>query len=282
MNERVVVFGSDRHLVGTLIHAQRSTAAPGQSDAGLAVLTFNAGLIPRTGPHRLWVKLSRQLARNGISSLRFDLSGQGDSGTAEAADDFEAQSIADIRCAMSEVQAQTGIDRFALIGVCSGAALSYKTALADPRVVACAMLDVYMYSTWQTHWVLLRGRVQKVGMTRYLAEKLQRVATRFGWPGSAMPPAGKAASRLPGLLRPSADDFAAGLQQLLDRGTKLLMIYTGSFFNRYNHDSQFHDRFRRYRITGPLHVEFIPEIDHTVTEQSAQHAMIDKLTRWLQ
>jgi hypothetical protein len=59
------------------------------------------------------------------------------------------------------------------------------------------------------------------------------------------------------------------------------MIYTGSFLFHYNYRNQFADRFRSYRISGPLRVDFDPQIDHTVTELSAQAFVLDKLAQWI-
>ncbi|HHO68021.1 MAG TPA: alpha/beta hydrolase, partial [Gammaproteobacteria bacterium] len=74
MKERVVTFGPERNLVGVLTQ-------PDQVRPDLPVLVFlNAGLLHRVGPYRMHVDLARQLAARGYASLRFDLSGRGDSG----------------------------------------------------------------------------------------------------------------------------------------------------------------------------------------------------------
>jgi pimeloyl-ACP methyl ester carboxylesterase len=279
MIERVFEFGENNALVGTLA-SPVTTATQTTPAQTMAVLTFNAGIIPRTGPHRLWVKLARRLAAQGFGSMRFDLSGQGDSTAATSTLDFETQAVTDIRHAMSLVQAETGIKRFALVGICSGAALSYKAALADPRVVACAMIDIYMYPTWRTRWIRILARLRRDGIIGELRSRWSASGTTAGSPDSL--PGLPAQSALPGLVKPTPDDFASGLQQLLSRGAQLYFIYTGSFLYSYNYREQFNDRFKRYRLKGRINVEFDPHIDHTVTEQRAQVYVIEKLTRWIQ
>jgi pimeloyl-ACP methyl ester carboxylesterase len=282
MKESLVQFGENGRLVGTLLEA--STMDDGRSNAPprVAVLTFNAGLIPRTGPHRLWVKLARRLGREGLSSFRFDLNGQGDSAQVPSTMAFEAQAAQDIVSAMDAVFAQTGIERFVLAGICSGAALSYKAALIDRRVVGCAMIDIYMYPTWRTRWVLLQHRIPQEGLPAILARwGMQRLRFLKNFVTNS-PAAKRAPSALPGLNRPSPDEFAAGLQTLLNRQTKLLLVYTGSFLYNYNYKNQFRDRFKAYKISGPLRVDFDPQIDHTVTELSAQEFVLEKLGRWIQ
>ena len=73
MSERVVTFGGQGELVGVL--SQPDVVRP----SAPWVLLWNTGLHPRVGPCRLNVQLARRLAALGIPSLRFDLSGLGDS-----------------------------------------------------------------------------------------------------------------------------------------------------------------------------------------------------------
>jgi pimeloyl-ACP methyl ester carboxylesterase len=282
MKESLVQFSENGRLVGTLLEASTVDVGRSKAPPRVAVLTFNAGLIPRTGPHRLWVKLARRLGREGLSSFRFDLNGQGDSAQVPSTMAFEVQAAQDIVSAMDAVFTQTGIERFVLAGICSGAALSYKAALIDPRVVGCAMIDIYMYPTWRTRWVLLRHRIPQEGLPAILARWGMQCLKFLKNLMINSPAAKRAPSALPGLNRPSPDEFAAGLQTLLNRQTKLLMVYTGSFLYHYNYKNQFHDRFKAYRISGPLRVDFDPQIDHTVTELSAQEFVLDKLGRWIQ
>jgi pimeloyl-ACP methyl ester carboxylesterase len=281
MRERLVKFGGEGHLVGTLLEVDASSLNPLSSEPPVAVLAFNAGLIPRMGPHRLWVKLARRLEKDGHSSFRFDLNGQGDSTQANSTLAFESQAVQDIVAAMDAVSAQTGIRRFVLAGICSGAALSYKAALVDARVVACIMIDVYMYPTWRTRWVSLQHRMIREGAVKVLKEvTLQRLKALRNYT-FGLAPVLQVPNALPGLEKPTPQEFALGLQSLLTRRTRLLMIYTGSFLFHYNYQNQFLDRFKPFRLTGPLRVDFDPNLDHTVTEVRAQQFVLDKLCRWI-
>ncbi len=292
MKEKLLQFGVGDRLVGTLLDARpletqntgHATPAMGSGEkhpSAVAVLTFNAGLIARTGPHRLWVKLARRLGAQGISSFRFDLNGQGDSAQVPSGLAFEAQAVQDIVDAMDAVQAQTGIERFVLAGICSGAALSYKTALVDARVAACAMIDIYMYPTWRTRWVMLRHRARHEGLALMLSQWGRRRLAALKSLIKGVASEDLTPSALPGLERPTPDEFAAGVQTLLSRHTQLLMMYTGGFLYNYNYANQFKDRFKSYRLLGPLQVDFDPHIDHTVTELSAQEFVLEKLGRWV-
>lgn len=271
--ESVVSFGAGDRLVGTW-------CAPRSDGAGTCerpvFLLFNAGVIPRIGPHRLNVKLARALVREGCASLRFDLSGHGDSRGAADGLRFEERGIADVIAAVDAVELRRPGAPVVVFGVCSGAALGYAAAIRDPRLRGCAMLDPYMYPTLRTHLIRMRARVRADGLDAVIGWLRRRLGT-----GTAparekpAPAAGLGLSRLP------KADFAAGLHALLDRGTRLLVVYSGSELYSYNHAGQFDDGFRRFGLAGRVRAEFVPDLDHTVTELSAQRWLVGRLLDWV-
>ena len=283
--EELFTFGDDRRLVGTIsLPSASGMPEPGPGGGAVALILFNAGVISRIGPHRLYVKLARQAARAGVPALRFDLSGQGDSLPSAATSSFERQSVSDVRRAMDEMSARTGVTRFALFGICSGAVLSYAAALEDPRVVGCAMLDPYMYPTLKTHFTRLLTRLHERGLREVAAGWLKRrvadairLARRTGAPsGPKSDPNGGL-----GLQKPEQRVFAEGLHRLLDRDVALMMIFSGSALYTYNYEKQFDDGFRRYGLAGRIRADLLPEIDHTVTELAAQAQLIRHLLAWV-
>jgi alpha-beta hydrolase superfamily lysophospholipase len=270
-SERLITFGDGGRLVGTL-SAGTDTGRP-------ALLLFNAGVIPRTGPHRLNVKLARRFAAAGFGVLRFDLSGQGDSRPSTGTAGFERQAIEDLKQAMDATTAATGATRFLCFGICSGAVLGYAAALDDERIVGCAMFDPYMYPTARTHFVRILARVRQAGLTRiaggWLRRRLAPAAAREA-AASAPTPEGIDL----GLRRPQKAAFAAGLAHLLDRGVALLLLHSGSALYTYNYRAQFDDGFRRYGLAGRVRADYLPAIDHTVTELAAQRFLIAHLLAW--
>ena len=138
-------------------------SAPPRSPRVLAALLFNAGVVPRIGPNRLNVRIARALAARGIPALRFDLSGRGDSAPARGMESYEQQAVADIRAAMNLLSERTGVSRFALMGICSGAENAFHAALADERVVGVTLMDSYHYPTLRTHFNRFRQRAEHAG-----------------------------------------------------------------------------------------------------------------------
>src|SRR5690606_31730993 len=101
----------------------------------LCVVILSAGIIHRVGPNRLHVELARALSAAGCTSLRFDLSGIGDSEKrSDGLPPLDA-SLADIREAADWLQATRGVDQLILVGLCSGADQGLIYAGGDPRVV---------------------------------------------------------------------------------------------------------------------------------------------------
>jgi hypothetical protein len=288
-SERLITFGEHGRLVGTLSvgvdrhHGGDLDIRPAHSAATdadrPALLLFNAGVIPRTGPHRLNVKLARRFARAGFVALRFDLSGQGDSRASTGTAGFERQAIEDLKQAMDATTAATGATRFVCFGICSGAVLGYAAALEDERIVGCAMFDPYMYPTARTHLVRILARVRQEGLGAIAGGWLRRrlvPAAGSGAGSNAPAPAGIDL----GLQRPARADFAAGLARLLDRGVALLLLHSGSALYTYNYRAQFDDGFRRYGLAGRVRADYLPAIDHTVTELAAQRFLIAHLLTW--
>ena len=113
--------------------------------APVACLMLNMGANHHIGPRRINVKLARQLATRGISSIRLDLSGLGDSGPASGSEHFLTQAVYDLQAAMNLIETMLGVRRFIVIGLCSGATNGLSLAVADARVVGLLMFDSYSF-----------------------------------------------------------------------------------------------------------------------------------------
>lgn len=111
---------------------------------GTAVLLLSPGIKGRIAPHRLYIKLARQLCDAGFMVLRFDFYGLGD-----AEGELEEKRVADVyaavamgrytddtRAAMDWMQREHHIDRFVLSGLCGGAITGLFAGARDPRVQA--------------------------------------------------------------------------------------------------------------------------------------------------
>ncbi len=264
--ERVLQLRRDHGLLGIL------TPAPPSRSADLACVLMNAGVTHRIGPHRLNVKLARHLADLGLTTVRLDLSGLGDSRPEGSTRSFSDQAISDIRAAMDQLQRMNGTRRFVVSGLCSGAAVGFRAALADPRIVGLQMLDPYAYRT-------------RRAMLRYY---LDRVRLPEAWTGAVA-----------NLMRPQASDedangmlgdfvkdpppreFASGLATLIERGVSIMCVYTGALGQVYNYAAQFDETMEPFGIAGRIRVEHMPDSTHTFLDIASQQRLMALTDGWL-
>jgi hypothetical protein len=174
-------------LVGTLSAPSDRTSAP------LTAVFLNAGAIRRVGPHRMWVDAARRWGRQGVTSLRLDLEGIGDSdGDGELFGDVGyfhgAQFFEQTRVALDALEEAGLGNRFLLVGLCSGAYWAFHAALADDRVAAALMINprvLYWDENLEIARELRRTRllVRPVIWKRVLRGdvSLARWATMAGW-----------------------------------------------------------------------------------------------------
>ncbi len=275
MIETACQFGPNQSLIGVL-----TTPAPTQAPPKIAVVLFNAGVIPRYGPHRINVKLARDLAAKGLAVMRFDLSGVGDSPHQAGEGDFRAQAVRDIRSAMDHVAEVTGIERFILIGICSGAVNAYWAAQADERVSGLMMIDGFWYPTRLSAWVRRWKRLQVTPWSKVLGAAWRSLLRR------PAVQSGKAAE--PGLFdgdgtpaNPPKPDFSKAMETLVGRGTAVLVLYTGSVLDYYSYGAQFRHAFAGQGWLSQVRCELRPDIDHTVTSQASQRSFIDLIAAWV-
>jgi pimeloyl-ACP methyl ester carboxylesterase len=116
-------------------------AEPASGLAGGPTVAFlNAGLLHHVGPARLWVSLARRFAAAGIRSVRFDLSGLGDSpqrpGQARNFS-YPKEAITDIADVLESICPDRG--ETVLIGLCAGAYHAIEGGIALGVRGVCAI-----------------------------------------------------------------------------------------------------------------------------------------------
>ena len=279
MKETPLLFGPNRNLIGIWSEPE-GTAQP-----AVCLLLINAGVVHRIGLHRINVKIARHVARQGWPSLRFDLSGLGDSRMVGDAGGFREQAVGDIRTAMDHIERSHDIHRFALFGICSGAYNGYAAALADPRIVGVSMMDGHAYRSWKTRWMRHLQRLQVVTPGEVLAALGRRLAAPFKtlrkWPpADEVVDTGGAVETDP-VVSASREQFAQAMQTLVDRGVAVQLVYSGSLIDYYSYAGQFADVFGRQAFAGKVLCDHLPQMDHSVSLLAGQAALLGRLDRWI-
>ncbi|WP_119154009.1 serine aminopeptidase domain-containing protein [Caldimonas tepidiphila] len=279
MNEQTVIFGPQQHLVGTLTFSDGVPGLPpGEPPPIVAVLT-NAGVIPRVGPHRMNVRLARWLAGLGIPSIRFDLSGLGDSARPDTTLPAMEQFVADTRAAMDLAAAQFGCNRFLMLGFCSGGDIAQLVATEDERLRAIMLYDSYVYPTRLAKLRGLVHRTRRHGLVS-TAQRLSRYLKRTRAAGGGAD--GTGTPMIFGRTRmPPRDEFGQRIRTLTERGVEVYFVYSGGEPDFYNHRRQFREMYEPYGFVGRVAYDYLPQADHTLTQPHAQQALAALVQRWV-
>ncbi|HEY6459097.1 MAG TPA: hypothetical protein VIY73_03070 [Polyangiaceae bacterium] len=268
MKERVVTFGPEGILVG--IVTEPDAPRPGAP----VVVMSNVGLNHRVGPSRAWVDLARGLAKYGVTSLRYDCSGLGDSAPRKDLLGDVERSILDLEDALAMLTAE-GATHFALVSWCSGTDNSHVVAVRDPRVVGAAFLDGYAYTTPTSlaHAKIYRW-VEPPRWRRALRRRFPRLfgldldRQAVGW-----------VDEIYNREYPTREKFEEDLATLVDRGARLLFVYSQQ--TTYAYKGQFWDWLRRKEWGGQVAVEYYSRADHTFRYRADRTIMMDRLSGWL-
>ena len=138
MDQTIVNFGENNHILGILSHPENST---NKNNDLPALILLNAGIIYRIGPNRIYVKMAKEFAKNGFTTLRFDYSGLGDSVIYQDEEAFDSYQINECIDAMDFLEKETGTSKFILIGICSGGDVGFNTAIKDNRVAGIILIN---------------------------------------------------------------------------------------------------------------------------------------------
>ncbi|MCH8149098.1 MAG: alpha/beta hydrolase, partial [Planctomycetes bacterium] len=227
---------------------------------------------------------ARALAGRGLPSLRFDLSGLGDSAAARGDTPFKDVAIADTRAALDAVEAGPNWRDIVLFGLCSGADIALRVALEDPRVTglvlvnptdlspqcehdpedstreARASLQMRLYRgrlfRWGSWMRLLRGKsdVRAIGRTAIMA-----------------------ARRLLPCFRPGREIPLNDCRTFLTRGRALVILAEGSVSW-----DMFHKPLSGLAHAHPgLELRTLRGADHILTPSHSQVSLMKSLDEWL-
>lgn len=278
MREEAVQFGGKTALLGII-----SSPMNRATTNSVGVILLNAGGLHRVGPNRLYVNLARRLAALGFVALRFDFAGFGDSEPRSENIPFSRGAVGDVRAAMDFLTTTTGVERFILIGICSGAEVSFEAAQQDPRVAGAVLINGRGYDPASviaigaprvqflartlrflfTAWPKIVGRKLRRGTwgARYTAELTSyQVRNLFGARFS----------------RSQATTTA--LPNLAQRGVALLLVYEGGT------PIPEYLRAASDRGTPEPHanvaIEIMKDADHTFNSVRQQEILMDLICGW--
>ena len=270
--ERVCKFGSHGGLVGILTEPVGD--AVGLADAHPAIVVSNVGLNHRPGPNRLWVEFARRMAEKGFVTLRFDLSGLGDSASRRDKLSNTERQNTDLREAVEFVLQKKQLSRVALIGLCSGVDPAHAIALEDPRVSHAFFLDGYHYDT-PRH--LFNIKFLKLVQPRFYARGLRRWRLRV--PGEK---AVRAEENIFNREYPAREKMRQDIDVMLTRGVQLYFCFTGGFAHYFSYADQFFDMLPEGDLLrGKVTLTLFPQADHLFGGIELKESLYQSLERLL-
>jgi pimeloyl-ACP methyl ester carboxylesterase len=269
MREQIIRFGADNSVIGIL------TTGEGGKLPRLGCILPNIGLAHRIGPHRVNVKVARELARHGVSTVRFDLSGVGDSPKAKTSDGLIDQAVADMRDAMNHMEQSCGISRFIVFGICSGAQNGYFLALNDERIVGLLMYDGFDFPSLMSRFDYVMTRIRSTPWRELGSKLVHRLSPRS--PARTDDIFTAALNE----MHPSPDQFRAALEKLVTRGVSIFVFYSGSRRTRDN-DRGLLGALGDRALLDKITYRFDGDMDHTATSQESQRKLLALISGWAQ
>jgi pimeloyl-ACP methyl ester carboxylesterase len=273
ITEEPLQFGEGGRLFGILT----LPSMPPSNAQELPVFVFlSAGLLHRVGPYRLHVRLVRELAQMGFSSLRVDLAGTGDSPPRPGL--TNQQSVAaDFEEILAILDSRLGRLPLVLAGLCTGADNATILTLKEQRVVGMVLFDPFCFPD--------RGFRARAVVARY-ANPVRQIAwlkRRFKAltkPRGKEPEDNMSADGLAFRDLPTREQVRAVIESIREREGRVLSIFTQYALRYYNRTGQLG------RVLGVNGYQqfctelFWPQVDHTYRLELHRCRVIEEIKSW--
>lgn len=256
--ETVESFGRHGSLAGILARPTGAVTSP-------PVVLLGAGIIHKVGPSRASVELARTLASAGHATLRFDLSGIGDSPRVDEPS-MERTAVLDVQDAISLMLERFGGDGgVALVGLCSGADNGLFVAADDPRVSHLVLFDPTVHRTRgfekrrrarrltsaRSWWNVISGRSLALELKdRITDDEADRPPGYYG------------------LLTQNPEETDRRVRTLVQRGVRILYILSQGCHAYCNAPEQVQESLPSGYSQALISILWAPEMDHILSSRS--------------
>jgi len=240
------------------------------------VIFWNAGLLHKVGPFRMFVDLSAKLNQSGFDVFRFDLSGMGDSRSSTTLDLDRDRIISEIQLVMDELSERFGFDRFILMGLCSGADNAFDVALTDDRVHGLVLMDGYTYKTSMyyayKYMKLFLNVMNPKKMLNYIKKRIINILSSDN----------EDMTDIAGYVRefPELERFQSSVHDLISRGVNLYFIYSGGYAS-YAYSNQFYDFSGVEKESKQVDVAYFDQADHMYIIIESRVVLFSSIIDWI-
>jgi alpha-beta hydrolase superfamily lysophospholipase len=283
--ERAVTLDAQTGLFGIL-----TPAAPVRPRTAHVLLLLNAGAVHHIGPNRLYVRLARAAAEAGITAIRFDLPGLGDTPARAGVPEnvvYPDDALTDLAVAIRYARETLGAGEITCAGICSGAYHGLKAAAAGLAVTRVVVINPLTFF-WDEGQSLAQPSYRQVAeATRYRASsrslqswmKLLRGEVNLRRVAGVL--SKRLAQRLNGVRREIArwlglrldKDLAAELRGIAQRDIRMHFVFSGLDPGFALLHEQAGSAVGRLQRGGKLRLTRIEGADHTFTQANAQREL---------
>jgi len=280
MTEEPLQFGDGGRLFGILTRSDANAAGVSKD---LVFVFINAGLLHRPGPHRMHVRLARELATKGIHSLRFDIGGLGDSLAAPGI--LYPESVAvDFADVLELLESEFPDASITLFGLCAGADNAIRLAIENPQVRGMVLLDPVCdrddgFENRQNAFAAQAFKTKAATPSRYVPYVRRRVQalTRRD---SADKNEKSSTDSLSLRALPTTAQTIAAFEALRDREGRVLSIFTSYALRYYNEQGQMGRVLGIDAYDSFCSEVFWPHARHTYPLETHRLALIEKIVAW--
>lgn len=266
------------------------------------LVLFNAGAVHHVGPGRLYVTMARTLVGEGLTVLRCDLSGLGDSiapDPSQEGNPYPPQALSDAQGVLQWVHARYPDRPLVLGGLCAGAYTAFKLAVQTALPLAHLLLINPLTFDWQPgmslnvdeYEMMMRqeaasdggGAVGLVGTVLHKLKagelSLRQVGHLAAWRG-AKTLRGLKNALLEACVPAMASRLSQDLQVLARAGTPITLVVSSSDPGWVIMQDQAKRAANAAVRRGQLHVMPIEDADHTFTQGAARLRLLTQLRQW--
>jgi pimeloyl-ACP methyl ester carboxylesterase len=269
--EEAFPYGEDGRGLSILTLPGRKA---GPAEFRPVVILLNAGLLNRTGPNRLYVRMARVFAELGCASLRVDLTGRGDTPVGKSTI-YDEATFDDYAAIKTKLNSRFGPAPIVLVGLCSGSDDAIRFAQSDPDVKGMILLDPVAFKDANFVFRSIKNTILEClrmpGFhVRLLWRRIEKVTAgqRFLHPF--------AMRKIPSLA-----DTRRAMSELERRGGRALLVYTrfASFY--YNRPGQLKAALGRDETDPVCDEVYWPDVTHTYVLDVHRRRLLETVGTWM-
>ncbi len=248
-----------------------TTTARDVPATGGAVVFLNNGAAPNVGPGGAWLHWASDLAGDGHRAVRVDLDGLGDSpprrpGHREGS--YPVGAADDVREVVEHLTTH-GVERVAVVGLCSGALLAFDAALQTPQIDHIVSINARFD---KPHHDDAQRSARAGGQTnRLLAIPLSKT------PLLAM------INRIPAPIWRVLDSVhlvplpTRAIERVVARGTRVTLLFGADEWGLRALTARAPKRLARLEASPLVTLDVIPELDHSMFAPLGRDLMEDRI-----